>query len=184
EAERDRHAVPEAAGRGFDAGDVMLGMAAQQAVRFAELPQLGLGDEALLRQERVEGETAVALAEHEPVAAGPARIACVVPQHIVVEDPEDLDERERGADVAALSGGERADDLRAQRERARVELDGKRIGHKYGLWRYSRLTRAAIANVFANCTRRTLSIYAAVARARPGRKSFNRIRHHFSPNSG
>ncbi len=139
-------------------------------------------EEALVREERVEREAAVPLAQDEAVAFRPARVAGVEPQHVVVQHAQDLDERKRGADVAALAGFERADDRPAQRQRPGVEADRHRIGHVRtgtGCRRIrGRLERSSPA---------PLQAVPAAARhpaweKRSGKKSLTRISAHFKPN--
>ena len=101
-AEADATARARGAGAGLDAGHlVRVRVAAENAVRRAEAVEFGLREEALVREHGVERETAVALAEDAAIAAGPLRFARVEAQHVVVEDAEDVDARERRADVAA-----------------------------------------------------------------------------------
>src|SRR5690242_4235911 len=69
EADADRKTMTQAAGGGFDAGNAMIGMAAEDAVAFAKPPQLRLWDEAFLCEKHIESEAAVALAENAAVAA-------------------------------------------------------------------------------------------------------------------
>ena len=184
EPERDRHAVTETAGRRLDAWNVMLGMAAEEAVGRAEFPQLRFREESLVRQNRVERQAAVPLAQQEPVAPWPPRISGIVAQHIVVHHAQDLYQREGGADVTALPRFERADDRAPQRFRSIVQLNRERIAHSRtsnGLLAYSPARRPTSACALPSCVARHSH---AAGTNRSGRKSFNRISAHLRPNNG
>src|SRR5712691_6194933 len=64
---------------------------------------------ARLAQHRVKRERAVPLAEHEHVAVGPVWPAGVDPQHGEVQGGEDIDERQRPAQMPALFPGAHVD---------------------------------------------------------------------------
>ena len=74
--EADGQAVAERAGTGLNARHLVgVRVAAEDAVGGAEAVQLPVGEEALVREDRVEGEAAVPLAQDAAVAAGPLRVA-------------------------------------------------------------------------------------------------------------
>jgi hypothetical protein len=111
----DRQAVAERAGRRFDAGNVRVGMTAQQRARralHAATPTSGR-KEALVREHRVERQAAVTFAQDAAVALGPARFVAAYAQHVVVEHAQNFDQRERRADVSAPAADQRIDDTRS-----------------------------------------------------------------------
>jgi hypothetical protein len=96
-------------------------MPAEEAVEAAELPELVLRKVTLLREKHVKREAPMSLAQDETVAVFPARPLRVVAQHVVVENAQDLDQRERGCEVAAAGAIHDFDDFAPEFERSRVQ---------------------------------------------------------------
>src|SRR5439155_5842100 len=76
-------------------------VAAEDAVRRAELVQFAVREKTLVREDGIEREAAVALAQYAAVALFPLWVLRIEAEHVVVEHAEDFDERVGGADVAA-----------------------------------------------------------------------------------
>ena len=84
--------VPESARRSLDAGhSSVFGMAAEDRGLLAECIQVVIVEEALVGEDHVQGNAAVALAENTAVAALPMRLLRSKSQDIVIEHPQDLD---------------------------------------------------------------------------------------------
>ena len=84
-------------------------MAAEFGARTALLLQLIEWEEALIGQHGVKREAAMAFAQDAAVAVGIAGALRINPQDVVIEDTQDLNQRERGADMAAATTFQRVD---------------------------------------------------------------------------
>jgi hypothetical protein len=133
-ADRVAHALAERAGRGLDAGGVLvLGVPGGLAVELAEVLELLEGQRRLVVDlavlvdvldagevdERVQEHRGVAVGEHEPVAVRPQRVRRVVVQEPVphgVRDRGQAHRRARVPGVGLLNGvhGQRADGVDAR----------------------------------------------------------------------
>ena len=101
--------MAERAGRRLDAGNFCrFRMAAENGIAAAEGVERLVGNEALFGEHDILRDAAVALAQDHAVAARPFRLVGAIAQHVVVEHAHDLDERHRGADMAALAAVQRA----------------------------------------------------------------------------
>src|SRR5262249_26164161 len=76
---------------------------------------------ALVGEHGVKRQAPVSLAENKAVALRPLRLLRPMPQDVVVEHADYLDERERRPDVAALTLVDGADDQPAQMKTPLVE---------------------------------------------------------------
>ncbi len=72
----------------------MLRVSSEDGIEAAATPQGFAREEALLRECPVKRQAAVSLAQDEPVTIGPTGVAGINPEDLVVEDPEDLHDRE------------------------------------------------------------------------------------------
>ena len=89
-------------------------MSTEDSVGFTKLPQLGLREKTLLRQQHIERQAAVSFAQDKTVPLRPARVGRVIFQNLVVKDTEHFHQRERRTDVAAPARFDHAHDLAAQ----------------------------------------------------------------------
>ena len=66
---------------------------------MAEAVELLEREEAPIRQDGVERQTAMALAQDEAIALAPVRLGRIVAQEVVIEDANDLDQGKRRPDM-------------------------------------------------------------------------------------
>src|SRR5262249_11969682 len=130
---------------------------------------------------RIQGKTAVPLAEDAAIALRPARLLRTNAQHVVVEHAHDLDQRQGGAKMAAAGGNRGRDDHLAQRLRSRIEGSCRRLrlegSFTHPLLRASR--SRAFCNWVAWLARRSSAAPACARRAQAsGRNSLSSIIHH------
>src|SRR5215468_6027118 len=105
-------------------------MSSKNAVGFAELPQFALRKEPLVSQKCIERQAAMALAQNTAVAARPPRIRSIVFQHVIVENSENLHERKRRAQMAAIRSLYRFHDLPSKLPTPLIQrrrVDGQRL---------------------------------------------------------
>src|SRR5437763_921117 len=94
--------MTQASSRSFDPRHLArFGMSAEDAVRLAKFPELLFRKEFLIREDGVESEAAMPLAQNASIPFLPLRIFCIVAQNIIVEDSKNLNERECRAHMAA-----------------------------------------------------------------------------------
>ena len=121
--------MAERAGRRLDSGDLAgFGMAAENAVAMAEVASSSASGKKPDRRGWRRARGSHGPSEDEAVAAGPARLVAPGAQHVVVEHPQDLDQRHRRADMAAPAAFQRLHDEPAQMARALVERRRHAIG--------------------------------------------------------
>src|ERR1700704_2480879 len=98
-AEADGKPMAEGARAGFDARNDCFRMAAEKRIVMAEAIEFLEREEAPIGQDRVERQTAMALAQDEAVTLAPVRLGRVVAQEGGIEDADDFDQRECRADM-------------------------------------------------------------------------------------
>src|SRR5882757_58926 len=100
-ARRQRHAdadgksMPKRARTGLDARHDSFRMASEERIEMAKAVEFGHVEKPSVRQDGVERQAAVSLAQDEPVALAPAWFGRVVAKEVVVEDADDFDDRKR-----------------------------------------------------------------------------------------
>ena len=83
--------MTEGARRGFDSGNLaVFWMAAEYTAGAAKTIQFGYWKDPLVRQHRVKGEAAVALAQDAAVSLWPFGVLGVVSKHFVVQHTKNL----------------------------------------------------------------------------------------------
>src|SRR5689334_2095924 len=117
-----REAMPECAGRRLDPWyHPIFGMSAEDAVKAAEAVQLRQLEESAIGEQRIERQTTVSLAEDRAVAVRIARVVWIDPQHVVVENTDHLDQRQRRTDMSASRGADGTEYQAAQIKTALVQ---------------------------------------------------------------
>ena len=101
--------MAERAGRSLDAWNFCgFRMAAENGITAAERVERLVGNETFFGKHHILRDAAMTLAQNHAITSGPFRLVGAKAQHIVVEHAQDLDERHRGADMAALAAVQRA----------------------------------------------------------------------------
>ena len=85
----------------LDAGNDGFRVAAQERIVVAEAVEFLEREEAPIRQDGVERQTAMALAQDEAITPPPQGLSRIVPQKVVIEDANHLDQRKGRTDMAS-----------------------------------------------------------------------------------
>jgi hypothetical protein len=96
-------------------------VATEHAVKLAKSVQLLRGEETLVGKDCIQREAAVPFAQDASITTEPSRVCRIEPKNVVVQNTERFDERECGAQMAALATIQTAHYEAAQCERALVE---------------------------------------------------------------
>jgi hypothetical protein len=96
-------------------------VATKHAVKLAKSVQLLRGEETFVGKDRIQRKAAVPFAQNAPITIGPPWICRIESKDVVVQNTERFDERECGAQMAALATIQTAHYEAAQCERALVE---------------------------------------------------------------
>ena len=114
DADRDRQALAERAGRDVDPGDLRSRMSLEPRPELAERQQLLVRDRAGGLEDRVEQRRRVTLREDQVVVARVVRAVEVVAEVLREQDGHEVRGRHRGRRMARLGNGRRADRIDAQ----------------------------------------------------------------------
>jgi len=103
-------------------------MSSKNPVACAELQEFLFREKSLVCKQGVESEAAMAFTQNASVAVRPEGILRIHPEHVIIENPKDLDHGESRTDMAPLAGAESTHDDPAQLLGALVERDRLRCG--------------------------------------------------------
>src|SRR5438132_9496734 len=107
-------------------------MASENAIVSAKTGKHLAWKEAPICQYGVERQTTVSFAENAAVALWPARFLRTNAQDIFVQNPQNLDQRHRWAEMAASGRHDCFDDRTPQRLRMRIKRRRNRLELEYG----------------------------------------------------